>query len=157
MAGDLSDALQEHLLAVLQHDGLELFLVELFHGVEGEEVERVPERVGQVLHFQQARPRIPDGQEQVFAEDGGHFPHVVPAHLVLPDPEVLAEFVLLEEVDALQGVVALLVCQPLLLRQELRLLVVVESNALAADGHVLQRVALRVGDDLVVVGVAGSV
>lgn len=157
MVGDLPDALQEYFLAIFQHDVLKVFLIEFLHGIKGEEIEGVPERIGQMLDLQQAVPRVPDGQKQMFAEDGGHLSHVVSAHLVLPDSEVLAELVLFEEVNALEGVIPLLVDQPLLLRQELRLLVVVERDALAADGHVLQWVALRVGDDLVVVGMAGPV
>ena len=34
----------------------------------------------------------------MFVEDVRHFSHVVSSHPVLPDPEVLAELVLLEEV-----------------------------------------------------------
>jgi hypothetical protein len=89
----------------------------------------------------------------MFAKDGRHLTHVMSAHLVLPDTEILAQFVLLEEVDPLQLVIPLLVCQPLLSSQELCLLIVIECETLTADGHVFLWVALGVGDDLVIVGV----
>lgn len=69
-----------------------------------------------MLHLKQTRPRISYSKKEMLAENGGHFPHIVSAHFVLPDAEVLAEFVLLEEIDALKGIIPLLIDQPLLLR-----------------------------------------
>ena len=79
------------------------------------------------------------------------------SHLVLPNAKVLAQFVLLEKIDTLQLVVSLLVGQPLFSGQKLCLLIVIQCHSLRADGHVFHGVALSVCDDLVVVGVRGSV
>ena len=79
------------------------------------------------------------------------------SHLVLPNSKILTQFVLLEEIDALQLVVSLLVDQPLFASQKLSLFIVVECDPLWADGHVFHGVALCVCDDLVVVGMCGSV
>lgn len=81
----------------------------------------------------------------------------MPTHAILPDTEVLGELVLPKETDLLEGKIALLVCQPLLLSEKFSFFIMVKCHALAADRHIFLWVSLSVCYNLVVVGVVLSV
>lgn len=78
-------------------------------------------------------------------------------HLVLPNHEVLADFVLTEEIYFLQFVVGFLVLKPFLTSQELCLLIMIESDTLTTDCHVLLLIPFCIGNYLIVIGVRDSV
>ena len=86
-----------------------------------------------------------------------HFFHIVSSHSILPDTEILAQFVLLEEIYFLQSIIALLVDKPLIFGHKLSLFVMVESNSLTTDRHVLLWFPLSVSHDLVIIGVTHSI
>jgi len=79
------------------------------------------------------------------------------SHSILPDAEVFGEFVLFKKVDFLESVVPLLINTPFFSAHELCLLIMVKRNSLTADGHILTRITLGVGHNLVVVRMLDAV
>jgi hypothetical protein len=81
----------------------------------------------------------------------------MPSHSVFPDPKVFGKFVLFKKVDFLQSVVSFLINAPLFSSHKFCFLIMVKRNPLTTDGHILGRIALSIGDDLIVVRVIDTV
>ena len=79
------------------------------------------------------------------------------SHSILPNSEILRQLILFEEVNFLQSIVSLFINTPLFSSHELCFFIVIQSNALAANGHILAGVALCIGDNLIVIGVLHTV
>lgn len=78
----------------------------------------------------------------------------MPLHHILPDTEILVNFVLFEEVDLLQLVIHVFLRHPFLSRHEMCLLAYKLCDAFTTDRHVLLLVTLVEWNDAVVVGMA---
>jgi hypothetical protein len=59
------------------------------------------------------------------------------SHTIFPNAEVFRYFILFEKLDLLKGVIYFLIFEPLLFSEEFGLFLVIESDPLTADGHIL--------------------